>query len=127
MIYRLRILKTGLKEKGINYTTETIELLGVEGTYESGAFPAFLDISEGIYNAYLVNAKQLQKAGLQVETPKDGTVIFHYASMGALAKEIKFPFQMYISSSEAELSIDRCEIRRRGCCERKLGTTASSK
>ena len=44
--------------------------------------------------------KQLQKAGLQVETPKDGTVIFHNASMGAMAKEIKFPFEMYISSGE---------------------------
>ena len=81
--------EAGLKENGIDYTTETIELLGVEGTYESGVFPAFLDMSEGIYNAYLVNAKQLQKAGLQVETPKDGTVIYHYASMGAIGKRDK--------------------------------------
>ena len=81
--------EAGLKENGIEYTTETIELLGVEGTYESGVFPAFFDMSEEIYSAYLVNAKQLQKAGLQVETPKDGTLIFHNASMGPLAKETK--------------------------------------
>ena len=68
--------KAGLKENGIDYTTETIELLGVEGTYESGTFPEFFDMREEIHNAYLVNAKQLQKAGLQVETPKDGTAYF---------------------------------------------------
>ena len=91
-----------LKENGIDYTTETIELLGVEGTHEKDVFPAFLDISEGIYNAYFVNAKQLQKAGLQVETPTDGTVIFHNASMGPMAKNIKIPFEMYITIGETE-------------------------
>ena len=95
--------KAGLKESGIEYTTETIELLGVEGTYESGTFPEFFDMGEEIHSAYLVNAKQLQKAGLQVETPKDGTLIFHNASMGPLAKELKFPFEMYISSGEEEI------------------------
>lgn len=94
--------EAGLQEKGIGYTTETIELLGVEGTYEKGVFPEFLDRREGIYNTYVVNAKQLQRAGLQVETPKDGTVIYHSASMGAMAKEIKLPFEMYITSGEKE-------------------------
>jgi len=94
--------EVALKEKGIDYTTETIELLGVEGAYEKDVFPWFLDISEGIYNAYFVNAKQLQKAGFQVETPTDGTVIFHSASMGPMAKDIKIPFEMYITSGETE-------------------------
>ena len=31
--------EAALKEKGIAYTTETIELLGVEGTYEKDVFP----------------------------------------------------------------------------------------
>jgi len=91
-----------LNEKGIKYTTETIELLGVEGTYEKDVFPWILDISEGIYNAYFVNAKQLQNAGRQVETPTEGSVIFHSATMGLMGKEIKIPFEMYITSGETE-------------------------
>lgn len=91
-----------LKEKGIDYTTEKIELLGVEGTYEKDVFPWILDISEGIHNAFFVNAKQLQNAGLQVETPADGSVIFHSASIGLMAKEIKIPFEMSITSSETD-------------------------
>jgi len=91
-----------LKEKGIDYTTEIIELLGVEGTYEKDVFPWILDMSEGIYNAFFVNANQLQKAGLEVETPTDGSVIFHSASMGPIAKDIKIPFEMYIISGETE-------------------------
>jgi len=92
-----------LKEKGIDYTTKKIELLGVEGTYEKDVFPWILDISEGIHNAFFVNAKQLQNAGLQVETPADGSVIFHSASMGYLAKDVKIPFEMYITSGETEI------------------------
>lgn len=93
----------GLQENGIEYTTEIIELLGVmEGTYEKGVFPAFLDMREGIYNAHFVNAEQLQQAGLQVETPKDGSVIYHSASMGTMGKDIKMPFEMYITSGETE-------------------------
>lgn len=91
-----------LKENGIDYTTGTIELLGVEGTHEKGVFPAFLDMREEIFNAYFVNAKQLRKAGLEVESPKDGSVIFHNASMVAMAKDIKIPFEMYITSGETE-------------------------
>ncbi|MCG7334940.1 FtsX-like permease family protein [Sporosarcina sp. ACRSM] len=91
-----------LKEKEINYTTATIELLGVEWTYEEGIFPAFMDWSGGIYNTYIVSAKQLQKAGLQVDTPKDGTVIYHSSEMSFLAKDMKIPFEIYITSSEPE-------------------------
>ena len=94
--------EAGLKEKGIDYTTATIELLGVEGTYEKGIFPAFMDMSGGIYNSYIVNATQLQNAGLQVETPKDGTVIYHSVEMGMLAKDMKIPFEVHITSSEPE-------------------------
>lgn len=91
-----------LKEKEIDYTTATIELLGVEGTYEEGIFPAFMDWSGGIYNTYIVSAKQLQKAGLQVDTPKDGTVIYHSSEMSFLAKDMKIPFEIYITSSVPE-------------------------
>ncbi|CAM3289808.1 ABC transporter permease [Filibacter tadaridae] len=91
-----------LKENGIDYTTETIELLGVEGTYEKDIFPAFIGKREVIYNTFFVNAQQLQTAGLQVETPKDGSVIFHDVSIGTMAKDIKIPFEMYITSGETE-------------------------
>ncbi|MEK5040136.1 ABC transporter permease [Sporosarcina sp. FSL K6-3457] len=94
--------EAGLQENGIEYTTETIELLGVEGTYEEGVFPEFLDMREAIYNTYVVNAKQLQQAGLLVETPKDGSVIYHSAFMGTMAKQIKMPFEMHITSGEKE-------------------------
>ncbi len=91
-----------LKEKKIGYTTVTIELLGVEGAYEEGIFPEFMDWSGGLYNTYIVNAKQLQKAGFQVETPKEGTVIYHSAEMRMLAKGMKIPFEIFITSSEPE-------------------------
>lgn len=57
---------------------------------------------EAIYNTYVVNAKQLQQAGLLVETPKDGSVIYHSAFMGTMAKQIKMPFEMHITSGEKE-------------------------
>ncbi len=92
----------GLKENGIDYTTETIELLDVGGTYEKGVFPAFLGQMEGLYNASIVNAEQLQKAGLQMETPKNGTLIFHSASLGTVAKDTKIPFKIYVASGDKE-------------------------
>lgn len=92
--------EAGLKEKGIDYTTGTIELLGVEGTYEKGVFSVWEGAMEGLYNTYLVNAKQLQKAGLQVETPKDGSIIYHSAEMRAMVKEMKLPFEISITSGE---------------------------
>ena len=91
-----------LKEKGIDYTTATIELLGVEGNYEKGIFPAFLGEMEGLYNADIVSASQLQKAGLEVETPKKGSAIYHAADMRMLAKNMKVPFEIHITSSEPE-------------------------
>jgi len=92
-----------LKENGIDYTSGKIEYLGVEGTYEEGVLPEFMDImdiSDALYNTYMVSAKQLQKAGLQVDTPKEGTVIYHSVEMGIYAKNIKIPFEINISSSE---------------------------
>ena len=95
-----------LKENGIDYTSGEIEYLGVEGTYEEGVLPAIMDInnSEVLYNTYMVSAEQLQKAGLQVETPKEGTTIFHSLEMSIYAKNIKFPFEIKISSSEPEIN-----------------------
>ncbi|MBE1555230.1 bacitracin transport system permease protein [Filibacter limicola] len=92
--------EAGLKEKGIAYTTETIELLGVEGTYEKGVFPILIGKMEGIYNTYMVSAKQLQKAGFQVETPKSGTLLLHYAQWGSMLKDIKVPFEVNVTSIE---------------------------
>lgn len=94
--------ETKLKENGIDYTSDIIEYLGVEGTYEEGIVPAFMDMSNELYNTYMVSAEQLQKAGLQVDTPKDGTVIYHSLEMSIFAKDIKIPFEINISSSEPE-------------------------
>lgn len=91
-----------LKENGIDYTSGIIEYLGVEGTYEEGVLPAFMDTSDELYNTYMVSAEQLQKAGLQVDIPKDGTVIYHSVEMSIFAKDIKIPFEINISSSEPE-------------------------
>ena len=93
-----------LKENGIDYTSGKIEYLGVEGTYEEGVLPGFMDIdnSDVLYNTYMVSAEQLQKAGLQVDTPKEGTAIYHSVEMSIYANDIKIPFEINISSSEPE-------------------------
>lgn len=92
-----------LQEKGIDYTTATFELLGVEGTYEKGIFPAFFGGMDGLYNTHIVSAKQLQEVGLEVETPKEGSVIYHSAEMRMLVKDMKMPFEINITSSEPEI------------------------
>lgn len=89
-----------LKEQDIAYTTATIELLGVDGTYEKDVFPIWHGKMEGIYNTYMMSAKQLQEAGFQTETPDPGTLIFHYSRFGSSAKEMKIPFEVNITSSE---------------------------
>ena len=86
-----------LKENGIDYTSGEIEYLRVEGAFEEGALPAIMDIDnpEVLYNTYMVSAEQLQKAGLQVDTPKVGTVIYHSLEMGIYFKKYKIPIRNY--------------------------------
>lgn len=93
-------LETRLKAQGIDYTKTKLELLAVEGTYEQGVFHQFAGENEKLNQGYIVNAKQLQEAGLEVEMPKDGTFIYHSATMNLFAKDIKIPFDIHITSSD---------------------------
>ena len=89
-----------LKKQDIGYTTSTIELLDVGGTYEKGIFPAFLGEMQDLYNTRILSAKQLQEAGLKIETPKAGSVFYHSAEMRMLVKDLKMPFDIKVTSSE---------------------------
>ncbi|MFS0577417.1 FtsX-like permease family protein [Sporosarcina sp. 179-K 3D1 HS] len=98
----LEEFEAGLIEQGIDYTTANLELLSVQGRFEKGIFPEFLSPTEEIYGAYFVNAKQLQQAGLRVETPEEGKSIFHSAGIKPIAKDIRIPFEMYVTNVEGE-------------------------
>ncbi|BAQ09744.1 ABC-type antimicrobial peptide transport system, permease component [Bacillus sp. OxB-1] len=93
--------EAGLKAQGIEYTTAKIELLSVAGRFEKGVFPDFWGPMEKIY-ANFVNAKQLQQAGLPVETPEEGMIFFHSAETRPIAKDIRFPFEVYVTSVEGD-------------------------
>lgn len=94
-----------LKENEIDYTLEAIELLEVEGSYEQGVFPAWLGKVEGDYFFTTVSAGQLQKAGLDVESPSDGTATIHGMMFGQVVKEIKFPFEITLKPDDEENTI----------------------
>lgn len=91
-----------LSAEGIDYTKTKLEVLAVEGDYEKGIFPAFVGTQESLYNSYIVNAAELQAAGLEVDTPEDGMLIYHSAQMGMLLKEseMKLPFEIHVTSSD---------------------------
>lgn len=94
--------EAGLKEAGIGYTTGNIELLAVEGHYEKDIFPKVMGDMDGLYNTYFVNAKQLQQVGFEIETPKDGTILYRSAQMRLLAKDMKVPFDITVTSGGPE-------------------------
>lgn len=98
----LEQFESELTAAGIDYTKTKIELLAVEGKYEQGVFPAIVGPLESLYNSFIVNASQLQEAGIDIETPADGTVIYHNGQMGMLLQKtkIKMPFEISVRSSE---------------------------
>ncbi|MHC8514568.1 ABC transporter permease [Sporosarcina sp. ITBMC105] len=91
-----------LKKEGIAYTTTAIEYLNVGGRYEKGVFPAFIRSSDELYGAILISAEKLQEAGLSVETPAKGEAIYHSASMSVMAKDIHFPFGVFLNTRDGE-------------------------
>ena len=94
--------EAGLKEQGISYTTAKIEILNVVGRYEKDVFPAFIGPAEEITGANLISAKQLLEAGLQVDTPVEGEILYHSTSTRAFAKDVKFPFEVYLQVRDGE-------------------------
>lgn len=91
-----------LAAQSIDYTKEKIELLAVEGEYERGVFPQFIGTQESLYNSYIANAAELQRAGIEVDTPVEGTAIYYSAQMRMLLKDsdMKMPFEIDVTSSE---------------------------
>ncbi len=95
----LEQFESELTTAGIDYTKTKLELLAVEGVYEKGIFPAVVGPRQFLANSYIVNASQLQEAGLAVEIPADGTLIYHDALIGKFVKDIETPFEIDVTSS----------------------------
>jgi len=92
-----------LKDNGIDYTNEKIELLGVSGSFEENIFPAWDGPMTGSYTFTLLSDQQLQKAGFQVEAPEKGSAVMHNLDYAMSMKEMQFPFSVFITSGENDI------------------------
>ena len=89
-----------LKENGIGFSSEKIELLTVWGSFEKGVFPEWDGPMDRTYGFSIVSDQQLKKAGLQVETPTKGTAIMHNMTYAMSMPNMKVPFDVSITSGE---------------------------
>lgn len=89
-----------LKAEGIAYTKSKLELLGVEGEYKNTNFPAIIGPRDVLWNSYMINAEQLEEAGLDIGIPEADTIIYHEAQLGVFVKDLNLPFQINVTSSE---------------------------
>jgi bacitracin transport system permease protein len=91
-----------LKENGIDFTRDKIELLTVWGTFEKDVFPEWDGPMDSTYGFSIVSAQQLKKAGLQVEAPPKGTAVMHNMIYAMSMPKMKVPFDVSITSGESD-------------------------
>ncbi|WP_368668775.1 FtsX-like permease family protein [Sporosarcina sp. 6E9] len=91
-----------LKENGIGFTSNKIELLTVWGTFEKKVFPEWDGPMDGTYGFSIVSDQQLEKAGFQVKAPTKGKAVMHDMMYAMSMKNMKLPFDVNITSGDTD-------------------------
>lgn len=99
-----------LKEHGIDYTLNVIELLEIEGSYDESVSSSLLiaDVMQDTVFS-VISAAQVKNAGLDVDSPVDGNAVLHDLTLGIMSKGIKTPFKVMLSEEieKNELTIEK--------------------
>ena len=91
-----------LKENGIDFTSEKIELLIAWGIFEKNIFPEWDGPMEHTYGFSIVSDQQLEKAGFHVLAPAKGNAVMHDMNYAMSMKNMKLPFDVTITSGESD-------------------------
>ncbi|MFJ7934154.1 FtsX-like permease family protein [Sporosarcina sp. NPDC096371] len=96
-----------LAERDITFTESTVEVLWADGIMDVDNAPEWLGMMTQVK---VISAKQLQDAGLAIETPTSKTASLHDASIVWMLKTVKTPFDIVLSSGENEVRIPVSEV-----------------
>ena len=94
-----------LKENGIGFTSEKIELLTVWGSFEKDVFPEWDGPMDGKYGFSIVSDQQLKKAGFQVEAPTKGKAVMHNMNYAMSMPNMKVPFDVNIGETDRQFRV----------------------
>ena len=91
-----------LERQEIEYTYSPIEVLRSDGEFEENSINELLNSNVGVS---ILNVKQLQQAGMDIEIPDSQTAYFYGASMYWLMKTTEVPVTFELFSSQQGLDV----------------------
>ena len=96
-----------LDKQNITYTYSPFETLQVGGQFEEGIAPEW---SYNLFEASIINEKQLQQADVEIEIPDSDSAYLYDASAYWLLKTMEVPFNVKLSNAEKELDLKVAKV-----------------
>ncbi|MCG3087175.1 FtsX-like permease family protein [Sporosarcina cyprini] len=98
-----------LDRQGISYLYTPIEVMNLDGQFfEEATMTKWLP---QMFSVNLVNEKQLQQAGIDIEIPDGRTAYFYDASVYWLMKTTEVPFSVKLTNPEKELDVSITKVK----------------
>lgn len=97
-----------LEQQKIAYQYSPIDVLNLEGEFDENSIPKLIN---GTFGVNIVNEKQLQQVGMDIDLPKNRTASFYDASLYWIMQTTEVPvnFKLFTPHQEVDISVLKIE------------------